>query len=242
MVIRIAMVEDCLEDATRLKEYLMRYSKEEQVDFNIDYFDSAEKFLSQYQAVYALVFLDIKMSGMNGMDCAVELRKKDKVVSIIFITSLIQFAQKGYEVNALSFLIKPINYADIYMKLKKALDLVFIKEEHHIMISVHSGVCMISTDELMYVEIQGHRLKYHLVGETLEMSGNLSKAEKELSGFGFLRCNSCYLVNPKHVMSVKGMDIRVGSEILKISRPKRKAFMTKLTNWLAGENNRERGR
>jgi len=48
MVIRIAMVEDCLEDATRLKGYLERYSKEEQVDFSLDYFDSAEKFLSQY--------------------------------------------------------------------------------------------------------------------------------------------------------------------------------------------------
>lgn len=59
-----------------------------------------------------MVFMDIQMPKMNGIDGAVELRKLDKTVSIIFITNLVQFAQKGYEVDAVSFLVKPVSYFD----------------------------------------------------------------------------------------------------------------------------------
>ena len=62
----------------------------------------------------------------------------------------------------------------------------------------------------------------------------LSAVERELSAFGFLRCNTCYLVNPKFIVRVKGSEVRVGDRTLQISRPRRAAFMEGLTNWYAG--------
>lgn len=171
---------------------------------------------------------------MNGMDAAVELRKRDKTVSIIFITNLVQYAQRGYEVDAVSFLVKPVSYFDFSMKFKKALDIYVMNEERSITVNLPGGLCRISTDKLMYVEIINHRLYYHLIDGVIEMTGVLSAVEKELSGYGFLRCNKCYLVNPKFVVNVKGANVVVGNRTLQISRPRRAEFLAELANWFAG--------
>ena len=66
------------------------------------------------------------------------------------------------------------------------------------------------------------------------MSGVLSEAEKVLSGYGTLRCNICYLVNPVFIRAVKGNDLYIGDEVLRISRPKRQKFLEQLTEWFGG--------
>ena len=60
------------------------------------------------------------------------------------------------------------------------------------------------------------------------------KVEKELESYGLLRCNSCYLVNPKFIRSVRGLELSIGDETLRISRPKRQQFITRLTEWFSG--------
>ncbi len=230
---RIAVVEDEDKAAELLCSYIDRYSRESGQEFEVVRFPTAVQFLAEYKAVYAVVFMDIQMPQMNGMDASVELRKLDKTVSIIFITNLVQYAQRGYEVDAVSFLVKPVSYYDFYMKFEKALDVYVMNEERSITLSLPGGLCHISTDKLMYVEIIRHRLYYHLVDDVIEMTGVLSNVEQQLSEYGFLRCNNCYLVNPKFVVKVKGSDVQVGNRTLQISRPKRAAFLAALANWFA---------
>lgn len=168
------------------------------------------------------------------MEAAVELRRKDKNVSIIFITNLVQYALKGYEVDAVSFLVKPVSYCDFSLKFRKALDIYIMNEDRSFTVNAPGGLCRISTDKLMYVEISNHRLCYHLIDDVIEMTGVLSGVEQELRGFGFLRCNKCYLVNPKFVVRVKGCTVQVGDSELQISRPRRASFLAELSNWYAG--------
>lgn len=235
MVNNVAIVEDDNGDAERLEKFLQAFAKERGVAFSVRRFHDAEQFLKDYRAVYSIVFMDIQMPGLNGVEAATRLRKTDKAVSLIFITSAIQYAQAGYEVDALSFLLKPVGYHDICMKVQKALDLFYVNKAHSFVIELPDGMCTVSTDELLYVEVSGHKIKYHLAsGEILGMSGSLSKAEEQLKGYGFLRCNACYLVNAKHVLGVRGLDLQLGSEVLRISRPRRKQFMIELTDWFAG--------
>ena len=98
----IAIVEDEDGAAELLHGYIERFSKETGLDFQIDRFRDAVGFLTDYKAKYAVVFMDIQMPNRDGMSAAVELREVDKTVSIIFITNLIQYAQKGYEVDAVA--------------------------------------------------------------------------------------------------------------------------------------------
>ncbi len=230
----IAIVEDEDGAAELLHGYIERFSKETGQDFQIDRFRDAVGFLTDYKAKYAVVFMDIQMPNRDGMSAAVELREVDKTVSIIFITNLIQYAQKGYEVDAVAYIIKPVQYYDFALKFRKALDIYVINEKKDFTLNTSKGLCRISTDKLIYVETVRHRLYYHTVDGVVERTGVLSQVEEELKQFGFLRCNQRYLVNPRFIVSVDGSTVRLGAETLAISRPRRKAFMSELANRYAG--------
>lgn len=234
----IAIVEDEDKAAEVLTGYIEEYGQKNGQQFKIYRFKNGIEFLNDYQSNYAVVFMDIQMPHKNGMDVAFELREKDKTISIIFVTNLPQYAQKGYEVDAVSYLMKPVSYYDFALKFKKALDVYSMNEEQGITVTVAGGLCRISTDKLMYVEVARHRLYYHLVDDVIEVTGALSKVENELKQYGFMRCNQCFLINPKFVVSVKGYNVQVGNENLIISRPRKSAFMEELTTWLAGAEGR----
>lgn len=231
----IAIVEDNDNYAGIIIDYISQYMKENNEELNIIRFNNADDFLKDYQQIYSVILMDIQMPGIDGMNASFEIRKIDKTVSIIFITSMVQFAQKGYEVNAVSFMLKPINYYDFSLKLKKALDISIMNENRNITLSTKNGICRISTDKIMYVEIIKHKLIYHLVDELIEITGVLSEVEQKLNEYGFLRCNQCYLVNPKFIRTVIGKEVLVGSDYLAISRPRYNQFMKDLTNWFNGK-------
>lgn len=234
----IAIVEDENSAASLLTDYIEKYAQKTGQEFHVDRYTNGVDFLKDYQGAYAVVFMDIQMPHRNGMSVAFELREMDKTVSIIFVTNLSQYAQKGYEVDAVGYLMKPVTYYDFALKFRKALDMYAMNEEQKVTINIAGGFCRISTDRLMYVEVVKHRLYYHLVDDVIEVTGVLSKVEEELKQYGFMRCNQCFLVNPKFVVSVKGYDVQVGNETLSISRPRKNAFMEELTTWLAGAEGR----
>ena len=230
----VAIIEDESESAEILKEFILRYERERGVVLNVVRYSDAADFIAEYRTEYSVIFMDIQMPRSNGMDAAGEIRKLDKAVSIVFITNLVQYAQRGYEVDAVGFLVKPIDYFTFAMVFAKAIDISFMNEERSLVLNIPGGLYRVSTDKLKYVEIIRHRLYYHLVDDVIEMTGVLSEVEKELSGFGFLRCNNCYLVNPKFIVKVKGLEVVVGGESLQISRARRSLFLTDLADWYAG--------
>lgn len=232
----IAIVEDEDDAAEKLKGYIARYGEQNGSEFNIVRFANAADFIEQYRSDFAVVFMDIQMPKMNGMDVAERLRKRDKTVSIIFITNLVQYARRGYEVDAVGFLVKPVSYYDFSLKFGKALDLYVVNEKRDFTINTPGELVRISTDKLMYVEILNHRLYYHLIDDVVEMTGVLSEAESNLAEYGFLRCNKCYLVNPRFVVSVKGQEVTVGNCTLAISRPRRAEFLTGLAKYFSGQS------
>lgn len=235
----IAIVEDEDAAAEALAEHIGQYAKLNGQEFRIERFHDAVEFLCGYKPLYSVVFMDIQMPHRDGMSAAVELRSLDKTVSIIFITNLVQYAQKGYEVEAVAYLLKPVGYFDFALKFRKALDIYVMNAERSITVNTAGGLCRISTEKLMYVEIVRHRLYYHLVDDVVEITGVLYKVEEDLKRFGFLRCNQCYLVNPRFIVSVKGLTVQVGNETLSISRPRRNAFLAELADWYAGAEGKD---
>ena len=233
----IAIVEDNDNDAKTLESYISMISSKSGKEYNVRRFSSAVEFLKEYQPIYSIILFDIEMPGMNGLDAAGEIRKIDKTCSIIFTTNLIQYAQKGYEVDAIAYLIKPVQYFDFALKFKKALDFYELNENKDFMIKTAKGPCLISTSKLMYVEVLRHRLYYHLVDDQIEVTGTIQKAEEELKKFGFLKCNQCYLINPRFISKIQGLDIQIGGTTLLISRPRKKAFLEELAKWYGGVYN-----
>ena len=119
---RVVIVEDEVVYLDALKDMLSSYEKEKEVAFNITAYRDIETFLAEYRKCYDIVFMDIELPGMNGMDGARRLREADSSVVLIFVTNMAQFAVQGYEVNALDYILKPVTYKNFSVKLDRALD------------------------------------------------------------------------------------------------------------------------
>ncbi len=231
----IALVEDDGCAAGTIIEYSKKYGTQYGAELNVTRFADAESFLENYRhSTYSIVLMDIDLPKINGLEAARQLRYIDKSVVLIFVTKMAQYAQKGYEVNAQDFIVKPVNYADFCLKIKKAINVARSRENNLVLIPSGSGFFRLSTDKIIYVEVMGHQLKYQLVDGTLEVRGTLASVEKNLAGKGFLRCSNCYLVNSRFINSVSGYDLDVGGYILKISHPRHRRFVEELMKLYSG--------
>ncbi len=239
-MISIALVEDELIAVQSLQRVLDVYAKENDVTFSTTHFPDAVSFLAEYEKNhhrFDIVFMDIEMPMLNGMDAAFKLREMDKQIIIIFVTNMSQYAVRGYEVDALYYIMKPINYQNTAQKLKKALSILTANDGAEIVLAQTNGIIRLSTKSVMYIEIISHKLIYHTMDGNHTAYGTLSKLEDELRPHHFFRCNSCYLVNARYIASISGHTITLqNSETLQISHPKKKQFMTDITNWLGGGN------
>lgn len=237
-MINIAIAEDSPEDKEKLVCYLTQYETENNIAFCISHYRDALDFLDSFRANQDLIFLDIEMPFMDGMSLAKRIRERDREVTIIFVTNMKQFAVGGYEVGAFDFIVKPIGYYDFSLKLRRALSGIQMRQELDLSIVSNSGISRISSKDVFYIEVRRHYLEIHTDTEVYRTLGVLSAMEEKLKPLGFMRCNQCYLVNPRYIVNVVGSEISMlNGDILQISRPRKKAFMEELTSWLGEGRN-----
>lgn len=242
--IRIAIVEDEETNQKILQDYLERLSKEKGLLFKISVFNNGVAFLNNYQAVYDLVFMDIQMPFENGIEVSKALREKDKYVSIIFVTNFVNYAVNGYEVNALDYIVKPIDYYDFALKINKALGLMKknVDKDLFIMLSTSDGYQKIPILSIRYVESNKHSVIFHTIDGEIRKYASIKSVEKMLPQDIFVRCNSCYIVNLNYVTRVDKFDLFLGNESLVISHPRKKEVMQKLVDFArsyGGEGGKE---
>lgn len=226
---RIAIVEDESSAAERLIDCLSRYEQEAGVHFDIVRYDDGAAFLSGWNQSADIVFMDIEMPGINGVETAHRMREIAADTVLIFVTNLAQYAIDGYTVDALDYVLKPVEYYAFKLKIVRALEAVKRQDCKVLTVSTDGGIEYLRTDDIWYIEVQGHALRYHTTRGIIESSGALKKVEEELLPEGFFRCNYCYLVNLRHVGPVNGTDVCVGPDELQISRNRRKEFLQQLT-------------
>lgn len=233
-MVSVAIIEDDAQAAQVLKEYIKEFSESEGVELLCERYRSAVEYFGVVKPAFDIIFMDIEMPGMNGMDAALTIRETDKQAVIIFVTNMAQFAVKGYEADALAFMIKPLKYSDFAIKFKRAVEIAESNVDAEIVIPRQSGIVRISAKSVRYVEVSGHKLSYHTSdGEVTSCTGSLSDAELQFEKYNFLRCNSCYLLNPRYIAKVVGYTVIMrGGEELSISHPRKQKFMADLANYL----------
>lgn len=233
--IQIAIVEDEPLFAKQLENYIRQYEKESGKQIHITMFADGEDITDHYSGSYDIILMDIQMQFMDGMTAAEKIRELDHEVIIMFITSMIQYAVRGYEVDAMDYVVKPVEYFAFSRKLEKAIGR--LKKPGSISISVpaEDGIKKLAVSEIYYMESQGHYARYRTARGEFLSRVSLKELEGEMKQYGFFRCGKGFLVNMKHVDGISGGDCIIGGDRIPISRNKKNEFMELLLQYMNEE-------
>lgn len=231
-MINIAIVEDDGHYSDLLERYLTRYEETSEYIFNITMFEDGEDIVTDYKANFDIILMDIEMKFMNGMEAAEKIREYDSEVVIIFITNMAQYAIKGYSVNALDFVLKPINYYAFSQRIDRALSRMKRREKKYIPINVRGGFMKINEDSIYYMESQNHNLIIYTTDGEYTTRATLREMTDLLDEKKFFRCNKCYLINLEYVTGYINNDVVVANNQLQISRSRKKALLDILNNYI----------
>lgn len=234
-MIRVAIVDDDPLWLDQLQGYLRRYADSCGREVSVEVFPDGEDLLHHYQPNFDLIFLDVEMEFLDGMTTARLLRETDPNVAILFITNMAQYAIRGYAVDALDYVLKPVNYFAFSQRLSRAIQRLGRRETAYLTIPVKGGAMKLAVGDIWYVESRGHQLIYHTrTGELTAAGGTIQQAEENLKGHSFFRSNKGYLVNLEHVDGVRDGCALIHGEKLIISRTRKSAFLEALTNYVSG--------
>ena len=178
--------------------------------------------------------MDIEMPHLNGLDAAAKLRETDKTTLLIFATNLGHMAARGYEVEAFDFIVKPVQYDALRLKLKRAFAKLEQMQEKDVFFTSEGAKIRMPAASVRYVEVRDHQLIFHTEEGDYFAYGTMSAMAEQLQPLGFSLCNNCYLVNLKHVRRIQKYTVVVGNAELQISRPRRKTFLEELNNYIGG--------
>lgn len=233
-MIRIAIVEDEEASVRQLEEYLKIYQRESGNELRVTVFGDGEEIVRRYQPNFDIILMDVQMKQVDGMTAAEIIRGQDPEVVILFITNMAQYAIRGYAVDALDYLLKPVSYFAFSQRLDRAIERLKKRTTRYITLPVRGGSRKLDISDIRYIESQGHNLTVHVHNGTVTVSGTMRELEDELGPYGFFRCNKGYLVNLEHVDAVRDGCAIVDGESLLISRGRKNAFLEAIASHVGG--------
>ena len=219
---RIAICDDEKDFINEVADIIDRfYNSLDSVTY--EFLNGSELLKSFRQTGFDIVFLDIEMPGFDGISTARKLRELSENVYIVFLTGHIEYALKGYEVNALRYLTKPASVSDI----REVIDHVIKKmsNEKYLWIKNNDGEYRIKYSDIIYIESQNQNVIVYTVSGNYQMRAKLNDLENQLKADGFFRVHRSYMVSLLKVIGIKDRNVKVlGGTFIPISRSKETEF------------------
>lgn len=228
----IAICDDEVSFVTELEGQIKRYIEETGTELRITVFKDGMELVENYQIEMDLIFLDIQMKDMDGLQAAKRIREMDSKVSIIFLTSLVNYVLEGYKYQASNYIIKPMKYVRLKAELDKWLSQYKQNEKDYIIVTNDSGKYKVFLNTLHYIETYQRNVLLHTDEQEIISYKKMKEFETELKDTHFVRCHASYLVNLYFVKRVEKLEIELTTgESIPISQPKRKMVMENLADY-----------
>ncbi|MCI8783827.1 LytTR family DNA-binding domain-containing protein [Lachnospiraceae bacterium 48-21] len=203
-MLRIAICDDEKYDRDRIQALLLEYLETHNLNASIDLFSSGKEFLSERDNLvkYDIVFLDINMEEIDGIQTAQEMRSFQSDTCIVLVTAFINYVLEGYKVGAVRYIMKDA----LDVQIKECMDAIIQKMQfREITFPFLEGDRTLYTDNILYVESRKHKCIFSCMERenvTYQLYGKLDQIEIKLERYGFLRIHKSFLVNMKHVKRI----------------------------------------
>ena len=206
---RIAIIDDRHADRDYIAALVSRWAKDRDTAVTAVPFPSAEAFLFAYSEDrdFDILLLDIEMGAIIGVELAKTVRAENDAVQMVFITGFPDFITEGYEVSALHYLMKPVDWDKLFSVLDRAAANLG-KAERWILLPSGDGQTRVRLDQILYAEAFGHDLTVHTEDGDFAFRKTIGAWEAELGPeAGFIRCHRSVLVNLRYVSKVTRIDV-----------------------------------
>ncbi|MDE7224202.1 MAG: LytTR family DNA-binding domain-containing protein [Acetatifactor sp.] len=229
---KIAICDD--EDLFTKKIYQCLW---QQPNCTVECFLTPAALLEKYVAGerFDVLFLDILMPDINGIDLARKIRDFDPNVILVFLTSYLEYAPSGYEVRAFRYLLKPVTAKDITRVMEDIRSQMAVS--HKFLIETPEGSFLLHTHELHYLEADNKDSILYYQDDTITLRRGLHDLEEMLPASLFFRIHRKFLVNLSHVREYDAIHLTLDcGRTLPISRRKSKEFRLALKNYIEGDS------
>ncbi|MBD5466490.1 MAG: response regulator transcription factor [Lachnospiraceae bacterium] len=233
-MLRIAVCDDEEYFRVRMEHIISEYMDKMGFDYVVNCFESGEAFLEtgSQNFDYNIVFLDVNMKEMNGIETAKAIRKLMPDTYIVFVTAYITYSLEGYTVNAIRYILKEDD--SIEMAVKECLDTIIGRmnyKETKYTFDFQNGKKDLIIDRILYVESRLHKVFFFVLDDGIVeyyMYDKLDSIEEKLSQFGFHRIHQSFLVNMRYVKKIERYKVILLNKLeLSISKKYYKEIETK---------------
>lgn len=220
--LNIAICDDEKYYRNYVKNAVRDYLVKEDVLFRIELFMNGEAFCEHEENIqkFDIIFLDIEMDGMNGMETAYFIREKNPEIDIVFITVTSDYVFEGYNVRAVRYIMKK----EIDKSLPDCLANIIKTRKlsgHRMEFPFVGGKRTILLDDILYIESRSHKLQFTRKDDILYMYGQINELESKVTGFNFVRCHQSFLVNLGHIEQINNYLICLSNRsMIPVSRPR----------------------
>lgn len=204
-MLRIAICDDSTNEASALEKCCSACTLIDQAEI-VAFNDGELLFNSHQKDRFDIVFLDVDMPNIDGINLGKNLRQIDKQVIIIFYTNYPQYAINAYDCEAFHYLLKPCSQDKVELILKRATAKLGLLHKYHV-IRIQNKVQRILLNDIYYIEYCRKHIIYHTVDQHILTTGKFSDAINELQKYGFYQVHQGYIVNLAKVRDIKGYSV-----------------------------------
>lgn len=233
-MINIAICDDF--SASRIKIDALLVPYKETNSLTVYGFSSGEELLAfpDYASTFSIIFLDVEMGDISGLDVARDIREKNKDAIIFFITSYINYVPDSFRLGAFQFLVKPINDADFKKDFERALNTLRSMHKQY-RVKWRDVNHVIEYNDIFYIEAYNRHLFIHEANKGYECVGKLQDECEKLKSYGFSRCHQGFLINLSKVRKIDKKSVVLNNGItIPISRQYKQSLMQDFNLYLAG--------
>jgi len=238
MPIQICICDDSEEDINILSAALYAYDS----SFEIFSYKGGKFLLDDWEErkmIFDIIFLDIYMPELNGIETAIRVRSELSDAKIIFISSSNEHYTEAYDVFAFNYIIKPLNSEKLNRILDQALLTIANVRRHQISFSYKAINYRIFCRDILYIESNDKIILFHMTDKTtLQCYAKLDDILKQVSEESFIRCHQSYAVSIFHVTEMAEKYFRIGTTVINISKKYLKASKDKYFAYLFSHMNR----